>query len=636
MKQKLTPIKKREPQVQGGKGITSVKSQVPPESGIQFTVQAKQALLVSTNQPAIQKKENKTGMPDSLKSGLENMSGIDLSDVKVHYNSLQPAQLNAHAYAQGNEIHIAPGQEKHLPHEGWHVVQQKQGRVKPTKQLKSTVPINDNPSLEKEADVMGAKVLNQTAKENAGYTKQLKSKGSKGVIQRQEINKRVTGITHLVKMEGGSIYNEDFLKNEVMEVENGDIVLIDTDVKYMSRRGPNQEKYNATDKTGSQHYKWFKVISVNGKKVDKDVFIREGTTVDARLSVREILLEKAQSLGINPHDFENSLQSPESNVVATSSVKSLQDLPNLAGLTIDKIRDLTFKEFYQFLMKNNLLTGSCGQTSDMLTEAVTGGRVAAPQNKSIDAAIHAMLTCHADPWYCRVMVDPHSFMVERIGNIGRIYQSYFGHYTMMSKLVEDHAYPIHELLGMIRIALNQNTSTAVNRQAAFHARAMFTSSAASYELITNPVRVEEIAHNIEARFGERTKEWQKYFTDHRSMKEINPTPVHDASLDTLPQASYDFACGMDEPLSTYYTVFATGKTSPGEFEAASNVSVEKVLELNAAHKLKGFVLSFNKKEFAGNTRNIFVFGGRALKFGDVCVRFVRIDTSEARDSGNLP
>ena len=65
--------------------------------------------------------------------------------------------MNAHAYAQGNNIHLGPGQEKHLPHEAWHVAQQKQGRVKPTKQLKSKINVNDVPSLEREADVMGAK-----------------------------------------------------------------------------------------------------------------------------------------------------------------------------------------------------------------------------------------------------------------------------------------------------------------------------------------------------------------------------------------------------------------------------------------------------------------------------------------------
>jgi len=100
---------------------------------------------------------NNTGMPDKLKTGIENLSGMNMDHVKVHYNSAKPAQLNAHAYAQGSQIHIAPGQEKHLPHEAWHVVQQAQGRVKPTMQMKAGTPINDNAGLEKEADVMGAK-----------------------------------------------------------------------------------------------------------------------------------------------------------------------------------------------------------------------------------------------------------------------------------------------------------------------------------------------------------------------------------------------------------------------------------------------------------------------------------------------
>ncbi|MDQ0114061.1 eCIS core domain-containing protein [Paenibacillus harenae] len=107
------------------------------------------------SQLAKEAEPNRTGMPDSLKSGLETMSGMDLSDVSVHYNSSRPAELQAHAYAQGNDIHIAPGQEQHLPHEGWHVVQQRQGRVRPTTQLKGAA-INDNSALEQEADQMGA------------------------------------------------------------------------------------------------------------------------------------------------------------------------------------------------------------------------------------------------------------------------------------------------------------------------------------------------------------------------------------------------------------------------------------------------------------------------------------------------
>lgn len=108
-------------------------------------------------QQSVQKKENNTGLPDNLKSGIEDLSGYSLDDVKVNYNSDKPAQLQAHAYAQGSEIHIASGQEKHLPHEAWHVVQQKQGRVKPTMQMKGKLNINDNEGLEKEADIMGKK-----------------------------------------------------------------------------------------------------------------------------------------------------------------------------------------------------------------------------------------------------------------------------------------------------------------------------------------------------------------------------------------------------------------------------------------------------------------------------------------------
>ncbi len=108
---------------------------------------------------SIQRKENQTGMPNQLKAGVEHLSGMDMSDVRVHYNSSKPAQFQALAYAQGNQIHLGPGQERHLPHEAWHVVQQKQGRVRPTKQLKGVTNVNDDPVLEKEADVMGAKAL---------------------------------------------------------------------------------------------------------------------------------------------------------------------------------------------------------------------------------------------------------------------------------------------------------------------------------------------------------------------------------------------------------------------------------------------------------------------------------------------
>lgn len=113
--------------------------------------------------------ENNTGLPFQLKAGIESLSGYSLDDVKVHYNSSKPAQLQAHAYAQGSDIHVAPGQETHLPHEAWHVVQQKQGRVKPTMQLQGTA-VNDDAGLENEADVMGQKAAQMRIDPQALFT----------------------------------------------------------------------------------------------------------------------------------------------------------------------------------------------------------------------------------------------------------------------------------------------------------------------------------------------------------------------------------------------------------------------------------------------------------------------------------
>ncbi|SDW71404.1 eCIS core domain-containing protein [Nitrosomonas oligotropha] len=142
LQKKSEPIQRIEEEELQKKAATDSPAQLKEQSSAQ------------TNNTA-----NNTGLPDNLKSGIENLSGMSMDSVRVHYNSSQPAQLNALAYAQGTDIYVAPGQEQHLPHEAWHVVQQAQGRVQPTMQMKEGVPINDDRGLEHEADVMGAKAL---------------------------------------------------------------------------------------------------------------------------------------------------------------------------------------------------------------------------------------------------------------------------------------------------------------------------------------------------------------------------------------------------------------------------------------------------------------------------------------------
>lgn len=174
-------------------------------------------------QPIQFAKKNETGLPDKLKAGVENLSGYRMDDVKVHYNSDKPAKVNAYAYTQGTDIHVAPGQERHLPHEAWHVVQQKEGRVKPTLQLKG-IQVNDDKGLEHEADVMGAKAFSMPS-----YGRNIITEDRNSLLQRvvQRLKKgnvviqrgRHAGGTVIVNTEKGVLYEKQY--HEHVESRHG-------------------------------------------------------------------------------------------------------------------------------------------------------------------------------------------------------------------------------------------------------------------------------------------------------------------------------------------------------------------------------------------------------------------------------
>lgn len=252
-----------------------------------------------------QEKTNNTGLPDNLKSGVENLSGYSIDDVKVHYNSDKPAQLNALAYAQGTDIHVAPGQEKHLPHEAWHVVQQKQGRVQPTVQMQG-VNVNDNERLEKEADVMGKEAINNTELTTQRKTHFKITKLKSSIAQLERKNVQIDWLTtHLVKMIDGSIFydkGESFLSNEDKELDYGDIVEIDGSTEVWSRRGANQENpQKRLDDQNSEHNNlWYKAIKVNGVEQEDNIYIRAET-------FHEIPIRSSMIGGVTTSEFLYSM-----------------------------------------------------------------------------------------------------------------------------------------------------------------------------------------------------------------------------------------------------------------------------------------------------------------------------------------
>lgn len=103
----------------------------------------RQAVIQKAEERQRRQQPNLTGIPTQMKMDFEQRSGLSFDDVRVHYNSDKPRKIGALAYTQIPEVHIGPGQERHLRHELGHVVQQKQGIVRPTTYING-MPVNDS------------------------------------------------------------------------------------------------------------------------------------------------------------------------------------------------------------------------------------------------------------------------------------------------------------------------------------------------------------------------------------------------------------------------------------------------------------------------------------------------------------
>ncbi len=207
-----------------------------------------------------QRRGNTTGLPDRLKDRIESLSGMSLDDVKVHYNSSNPAQLQALAYTQGTEIHVAPKQERYLAHEAWHVVQQKQGRVQSTMHLQGRA-INNNAELEHEADVMPTRLVQggkqQSTVRQSAYSPRnstIQRVSSLQVGQRVKVHtgrrqepiisgtiKSVSPSWYTVMLDGEPQRVESFLQHVVYKYETADQVIEEEAKKQVTKAMEEEE-----------------------------------------------------------------------------------------------------------------------------------------------------------------------------------------------------------------------------------------------------------------------------------------------------------------------------------------------------------------------------------------------------------
>ncbi len=134
------------------------------------------------------------GLPAPVRSQMEDAFDFDFARVRVHEGNEAPA-VGARAFAQGNDLHFAPGQYDPsstgglalIGHELAHVVQQSEGRVPVTTQFKGAHDGNDDVSLEAEADLWGARAARgePVGRSGAGGS----AEAGAGAVQRQVIQR---------------------------------------------------------------------------------------------------------------------------------------------------------------------------------------------------------------------------------------------------------------------------------------------------------------------------------------------------------------------------------------------------------------------------------------------------------------
>jgi hypothetical protein len=205
---KIQRKKKEEPTLIQQKESPS-KSMTPPpfaltSSPAQKKEEESSPLQKKQSSSPVQKKEEASSggsgkLPEEVRGKMESAIGTDFSEVRVHANSGKAVEAGALAYTQGADLHFAPGQydpnskkgQELLAHELTHVQQQSEGRVKSTGEV-AGMPLNDDKSLEKEADDVAARAAGSDMSAS-GTQKQLKKSDMSASGTQKQLKKASSG-----------------------------------------------------------------------------------------------------------------------------------------------------------------------------------------------------------------------------------------------------------------------------------------------------------------------------------------------------------------------------------------------------------------------------------------------------------
>jgi hypothetical protein len=201
----------------------------------------------------------------------------------------------------------------------------------------------------------------------------------------------------------------------------------------------------------------------------------------------DLIKEFAQEKKTDIQHAELLLTAPDSSL-ATFELDTSSDLVK----KIDEKAEMTYSEkqlesmklgaLIEVLLPVGIITQSCGQTSN-LVQSVLNPLSCESNNRDkldIDSVVKHINQANTKSietdshWYCRIESGGHCFIVECFSDKVRIYQSFFGSYSMATDIEREKIYNLSNFIERLRIAFTICGETKPPRQVREERIALFS------------------------------------------------------------------------------------------------------------------------------------------------------------------
>lgn len=221
--------------------------------------------------------------------------------------------------------------------------------------------------------------------------------------------------------------------------------------------------------------------------------------------------------------FEAFLVSPM-GVYSTADEDDLEttlSMYSIAGTT-KQIRSLTLTKYVDFLLQHNLLSGSCGATSELL-DGVMSLKGAAPEmeDTNVQALLGLLAGTKARHWTCRISRKPHSFFIECVDGMACIYQSYFSKYTLAQSMRSAQPRPVKELLADLEECMGDEQKLRKLKLQLFMAEVHWGSPKVQYHLNEAPANPRIVLYNFRKLLEHHASAWRNAMG--RKVSELCPS-----------------------------------------------------------------------------------------------------------------